>query len=318
MRAELRPSSLGEILDRTAQMYRSGFLLYFGIAAVSYAAVLLLSLVLDVLLHPQELTNPRAYASLRLAAGVVVGLFTMVPVSIAMAAVMQAVARNYLGQTCTIREAYAIVRRRWYRYILILLTMYVYTFLPVALLMGILVGGAALLLAGAARVAVLVLAVLLVFAGIAFALWRVLRWALTIPASVMEDLPVHRALKRSSTLTQGGAGRIFVMLLLVGAIMTIIQYAFLVPTFILLVKSKGIITLTTQVISSLGSSFSGAFVLPIYSIALTLFYYDQRIRKEGYDIEWLMQQAAMTPGANPPVLPGTLAPQTEPPAPQSR
>ena len=318
MRAELRPSSLGEILDRTAQMYRSGFLLYFGIAAVSYAAVLLLSLVLDVLLHPQALTNPRAYASLRLAAGVVVGLFTMVPVSIAMAAVMQAVARNYLGQTCTIREAYAIVRRRWYRYILILLTMYVYTFLPVALLMGILVGGAALLLAGAARVAVLVLAVLLVFAGIAFALWRVLRWALTIPASVMEDLPVHRALKRSSTLTQGGAGRIFVMLLLVGAIMTIIQYAFLVPTFILLVKSKGIITLTTQVISSLGSSFSGAFVLPIYSIALTLFYYDQRIRKEGYDIEWLMQQAAMTPGVNPPVLPGTLAPQTEPPAPQSR
>jgi hypothetical protein len=59
-------------------------------------------------------------------------------------------------------------------------------------------------------------------------------------------------------------------------------------------------------------------VLPIYSIALTLFYYDQRIRKEGYDIEWLMQQAAMTPGVNPPVLPGTLAPQTEPPAPQSR
>lgn len=315
MRADLRPSSLGEILDRTAQMYRSHFLLYFGIAAVSYAAVLLLSLVLDVLLHPYALANPRSYASLRVAAGVIVGVFTILPVSIAMAAVIQAVARNYLGQTCTIHEAYAMVRRRWYRYILIFLAMYVYTFLPVALLMGVLIGGAALVPAGAARIAVIMLAFLLVFAGIVLASWRLLRWALSIPASVMEDLTVHRALKRSSKLTQGSAGRIFVMLLLVGAIMTIIQYAFLVPTIILLVKSKGAITLTTQVISSLGSSFSGAFVLPIYSIALTLFYYDQRIRKEGYDVEWLLEQAMMTPGVTPATLPGALTPQTEPHSP---
>jgi hypothetical protein len=25
-----------------------------------------------------------------------------------------------------------------------------------------------------------------------------------------------------------------------------------------------------------------------------LFYYDQRIRKEGFDIEWMMQQAGLT------------------------
>ena len=34
---------------------------------------------------------------------------------------------------------------------------------------------------------------------------------------------------------------------------------------------------------------------PIYSIGLTLFYYDQRIRKEGYDIEWMMQAAGLLP-----------------------
>jgi hypothetical protein len=32
---------------------------------------------------------------------------------------------------------------------------------------------------------------------------------------------------------------------------------------------------------------------PVYPIATTLFYYDQRIRQEGYDIERLMEAAGM-------------------------
>jgi hypothetical protein len=138
----------------------------------------------------------------------------------------------------------------------------------------------------------------------------------------MENLTVHRALKRSMVLTEGGIGRIFVMLLLVVAVMTVIQYAIQIPMFILLWKSRGALTLTTQIVASIGSSFSGAFVLPIYSIALTLFYYDQRIRKEGYDVEWLMEQAALAPDAVLPgaispgsVVPGSLTPQAEPPGP---
>lgn len=31
----------------------------------------------------------------------------------------------------------------------------------------------------------------------------------------------------------------------------------------------------------------------LYPIALTLFYYDQRIRREGYDIERLMEAAGL-------------------------
>jgi hypothetical protein len=36
---------------------------------------------------------------------------------------------------------------------------------------------------------------------------------------------------------------------------------------------------------------------PIYPIALTLFYYDQRIRKEGFDIERLMESAGLNANA---------------------
>jgi hypothetical protein len=312
MRAELRPSSLGEILDRTAQMYRSHFLLYFGIAGISYAGVLVLSLLADVLFHSRAHTNTRIDIGFGVGVGVVVALLTILPVAIAMAAVMHAVARNYLGQTCTIREAYLSVGRRWYRYILILVAMDTYALLPLAILMGIVIAGGALLPGGASRSIVIGLMVVTMLAGMFAAFW-LLRWALSVPASLMENLTVHHALKRSSVLTKDGIGRIFVMLLLVVAVMMVIQYAVQIPMFILLWKSRGVPTLTTQIVASFGSSLSGAFVLPIYSIALTLFYYDQRIRKEGYDVEWLMEQAALTPHAEPPG-PATPGPATPGPA----
>jgi hypothetical protein len=85
--------------------------------------------------------------------------------------------------------------------------------------------------------------------------------------------------------------------------------------FILLWKSRGQATLPTQILASFGTFLSGSFVLPIYSIALTLFYYDQRIRKEGYDVEWLMEQAAVSPddaaGATSGGAVSTLTPQTD-------
>ena len=36
------------------------------------------------------------------------------------------------------------------------------------------------------------------------------------------------------------------------------------------------------------------------TLALTFLYYDQRIRKEGFDIEWLMQSAGMTEATSAP------------------
>lgn len=317
MRVELRPSSLGEILDRTAQMYRSHFLLYFGIAAVSYAVVLILSLLANLLLFAGHSVSPKQLGGLSILVSGGIGLISVFPIAIAMAAVMHAVAVNYLGQTTTVGRAYASVRRRWYRYILILVAMYVYAIAPAALATGLTAAVVAAVPGTFARNLLVGLMVILVVAAFFAALWWMLRWLLAIPASLMEDLKVHRSLKRSAILTKGARGRIFIMLLLVGAVMMVIQYALQIPLFFLVFRNKGAITLTTQVVASLGSSFSGAFVLPIYSIALTLFYYDQRIRKEGYDVEWLMEQAALATNAasSGNVAPGVLQQQTEPPGP---
>ncbi len=54
-----------------------------------------------------------------------------------------------------------------------------------------------------------------------------------------------------------------------------------------------------------------ALIRPIYPIAITLFYYDQRIRKEGYDIERLMDAAGLSASAPPgSATAGGLLPQS--------
>jgi len=42
-----------------------------------------------------------------------------------------------------------------------------------------------------------------------------------------------------------------------------------------------------------GDVVASTLIGPIFPIALTLFYYDQRIRQEGYDIERMMDAAGM-------------------------
>jgi hypothetical protein len=40
---------------------------------------------------------------------------------------------------------------------------------------------------------------------------------------------------------------------------------------------------------------------PLFPIAITLIYYDQRIRLEGFDVEWMMLQAGYSPGMDAPI-----------------
>ena len=66
------------------------------------------------------------------------------------------------------------------------------------------------------------------------------------------------------------------------------------PIIALAVKHPGhALPVGWLMVQQIGAFLSSTFIGPIYSIGLTLFYYDQRIRKEGLDIEWMMQAAGL-------------------------
>ena len=76
----------------------------------------------------------------------------------------------------------------------------------------------------------------------------------------------------------------------------LLGYLFGFPIIALAVKHPGQpLPMHWLVVQQIGVYLSNALIGPIYAIGLTLFYYDQRIRKEGFDIEWMMQGAGLSP-----------------------
>jgi hypothetical protein len=133
-----------------------------------------------------------------------------------------------------------------------------------------------------------------------------LRYSLAMPACVVEGLTAGRSLKRSVELSKGARGRVFVLGLLVGAVRLVLGVILGLPFIAFTFKHPGhplpVGLMATQ---QLAGFVVNTLIGPIYATGLTLFYYDQRIRLEGYDIEWMMQGAGLT-------LPAELAePETE-------
>jgi hypothetical protein len=334
MNEPLRPSTLGEILDRTAQLYRSRFLLFLGISVIPTGVIVVLACLAGLVV---TWWSAAGAGSVSEEAGyVLVALFAIgvtlvaLPIllaatALAMAAMSHAVSRVRLGQTTTIRDAYKSVWHRGWRYIgLFVLEGLIIGAAPLAayiLLIFLVAGGAALAgsagAGGAVGGALFFLLIIPIFiAAIGYVIWMLLRLSLAFPACVVEQIGAWQAIKRSSKLCYGTKGRIFVLYLLGAVLSWLLSMGITLPLIIILTLIPGMNN--PQNVGAIawvpffiiyGSSFAvQALVRPVYGIALVLFYYDQRIRQEGFDIEWMMQQAGMA------TAPGnSFVPAPEPP-----
>ena len=133
--------------------------------------------------------------------------------------------------------------------------------------------------------------------AVAYAVVMGLRYALSIAASVVENLKARPALRRSIELTKGSRGRIFVLALLVMVIQIGLVATTQVTFVVLSFRHNGQLSVEARVLQQFVAFVTNTFIGPLYATGLTLFYYDQRVRKEGYDIEWMMEAAGLTPPA---------------------
>lgn len=130
--------------------------------------------------------------------------------------------------------------------------------------------------------------------------------ALAGPALVLERGRIGQALRRSRQLVAGSFWRIFGILLLasvIGAVITeIIQLPFAAGSGLfsglLNPGSAPVQTTGDVVLQSVGVMIADALVTPFVSLVTVLVYIDQRMRKEGMDIE-LARVAGVTPQAPP-------------------
>lgn len=311
MEPALRPMSLGEILDRTAQLYRTNFVLFAGIFVpyAGWALVLgLLLLGLRQWLRAAHLAQSLLWLRLTLVG--VEWLVLFLAVGAAVAATNRAVAWVHLGEPATIRGAYRSILPRLGRYLWLMTFTFFVVWTPMALLYLGFFGAAAYfhigqlarstgtshppdshatLLFGIISIAFF----LLMIPAFIYAILMGLRYALALPACVLEDLKAMTAIRRGIDLSKGGRGRIFVLGLLVGVIklgIVLLSQAFV---FVLAFKHHGQLSVGVSATSQVISFFTNIFLGPIYATGITLLYYDQRVRREGYDIEWMMQSAGL-------------------------
>ncbi len=316
METNLRPLTLGEILDRTAQLYRENFLLFAGIAAVYAGVLLVLSLIqigVQELLRIEHLARQLAWAT---GIGIVI-LWTAIFIfgGLAVAANNRAVAWVHLGERATIRGAYASILPRLGRYMWLMTITAFRVWLPcVVLYAGYiayvflyirpkgLLGQSATPKDPQTMIVFLLVTLafgLLLLGAIVYAAFMGLRYSLAVPACVVENLSAGQAIRRSIELSKGARGRIFLLALLVIAVqmgLVLITQLFFIVTA---VKHQGVLPVGIRALQQIVAFFTNTFVGPIYATGLTLFYYDQRVRKEGFDIEWMMQAAGLTAPARP-------------------
>lgn len=316
MALDLRPLSLGELLDRSFTLYRRHFRLFVGLMAIPSVFTLIFTLASE-LMQGMVRTNPDALASMDpakmfgvfMAGGIVffvVLVGYLVAYMVTLGATTVAVSELYAGRVSTIAGAYARMRgqvgRLMLLFVLIALRM-IGLFAGGMVLVGFVAFGAALAFGNVVGPAIAALGMVLgVFAMFLACGVFSLRYAISVPSLVLENITASQAIRRSVVLTRGNLGRASVLVIF-AIIITYAALFFLQGPFAIGVVMAGPGTSTAVWLSLIGAvagTIGGAITGPVMIIALAVFYYDIRIRKEGLDLELMIanldhQMAAPAP-----------------------
>lgn len=280
--ADLRPMSLGEVLDRTFTLYKKNFWLFAGIMSVPFLLLYVTQVGIASVGLLGKMPGRPPLASPTALFGFLGGFFVtlilfMIMVGVAQAATIFAVSDLYLGRTATIRGSFGQVRGKVLRTI------------GVIFLVGLIVG---------------VGFIALIIPGIIL----MCRTGVAVPAAMLEDKYVGEAVSRSMDLTKGYAMQMFLIFLLTWVLTmvsaAVFQYPFLFVTAMEAAKHHSVSFLVLM-LQYLSSFISSVLVGPIATIAFSLMYYNLRVRKEAFDLQHLI---ASLPAGSQPVSPIPGAP----------
>lgn len=265
MARTLRPLSLGKILDETFDIYRHNFVLFIGISAIPNLALLLFRVTAIRTANHADSNGPAATL-----AGIGTWFASLFLEAIVTAATTFAVSDIYLDIPTSMVACFSRVAGK--------ALSVTYVSFAVALTVGL---GFLLCIAPG-----------IYWAGL---------YGLAIPAVVLENIRGRDAMNRSSSLAKNSVGRIIVIYFL-----TTIFSGLMVAALNASAEALGPATFHTKLDSGLleviTSTLGAIFFGPITAIALTLAYYDQRVRNEAFDIEHMMSLMGVTAVPPPPVL----------------
>ncbi len=277
---ELRPLGIGEILDRAIRLYRHKFLDFIGIIAIVQVPLTVLSLLLTVIttnwvgvVEDPSLAYREVYPTLLASYGVsiLVGIFSLILLQgVATAAMTRAIADIYLGRTTSIGEAYRRVGSSWK------------SLVGAILLMMLIIFGFYILLI------IPCLGWVAAPGPLIFIMTCVM--PLIAPVVVLEKLGAKAAIRRAWELARR---RFWWVLGFMGILYLLSWVINAGPAYIITLALRTLLgdqvgygaQMMIQTVSqSLTALVSGLLYLPLQLSAVTLLYFDLRVRTEGFDL----------------------------------
>lgn len=266
MPPQLRPLSIGDLLDSAFRLYRQHFLFFCKLVAL--------------LLVPLTIIGFFAQA-VPLIQGILNLVQSFVITNVLTAALVSSAAQLYLRQTPRTKTAYQAGWQACAKVFAAQLLQGLVLLVPLAVF---------------ACVAVMTLSVLrgspfIIVAGIVLIvpifILLTTRWYVAIPLIVLEGLGPIDSLRRSWELTKGRMWPVFATALALGIIVFVLTG---MPTLFVvygtsLLGIPGLDSLANQQVAYVLTQLGQILTLPITAVVKALVYYDLRVRAEAYDLE---------------------------------
>jgi hypothetical protein len=328
MTAALRPMNLGEILDRSLQIYRKQLWAFVAVAVVPALVVQGIALA-DAFwfhLYSSAIRDNHWTPGIYMTRGVfAIGYyhfasfigFLLFPVILKLASGI------VFNEETKIRDDWRFFGTRWGSFLWLAVLKLMIGLVIVEVLTVVLFASTMEALEALGAQSFLEAAPSLMIAGLWFAagfiafLWVGSSLSFAIPSAAFENLKALRALRRSWKLTRGRRLRIALtwVALAIGSWMLSISFQWTLRLVIILAfrttHARWIPYTLYPILSRTMNTVLAALFGPIYPIAITLFYYDQRIRREGFDIERMMESAGLNAPATLPVDGSPATPAAE-------
>ena len=277
----LQPMGIGEILDTTFSLYRKHFLLFLGVIVPYF---------LGSLIHYSLEGFLANHASNTLIAN----LFNIPFALIGISGIIVGAGTIYLGTNITSTDALKQAIRPFWK---LLVCQILWSLALVVPLLALTFSGSR----GVSLASMLLLPALI----LPFSVFFVVRWAFLLEIVLLEKSNIHNAFRRSSELVRGTWWRVFGVSALIMCLGAAIHFILEISIGSILISAQmaggtdlrnliqwsvtendlhssnwvfyAVMTCTNLVLKTLTT--------PIWVIGIVLLYFDQRIRKEGFDLE---------------------------------
>ena len=254
MATALRPLSTGELVDRALSLYRRHFALFLGIFAIPHIFVFAFQCLGFAYQTPGKPTPGFVWT---------MGTFllSMVVSAASQAATVIAVSHVHLDRPATVLDSFSKIKNQ----------------IPGVIGLSLAVG---------------FLVVLGCFALIVPGILLAIRWSLAVPAKILEDRSVGDAMSRSSQLSKGDRGRIFLVwmlfIVLSFGLAMLLRWPVEAAAGVKSIFALQHVAVKYRIASLVTTFIAQCLVGPLATIAFSLIYYDERVRKEAFDLQLMM------------------------------